>query len=110
MAGSDIYSGTLDILILNALAGGPMHGYAVGLWLRRHSNEVVDVKEGVLYPALHRIQRKGWVSARWGETDTGRRAKFYELTVAGRDYLADEAPRLLEHSRAVMSLLRTTSD
>lgn len=110
MAGSDIYSGTLDILILKAMAGGPMHGYAVGLWLRRHSDDVVDVKEGVLYPALHRIQRKGWVSARWGQTETGRRAKFYELTPAGRHHLADEAPRLEEHSRAVLSLLQRAAE
>ena len=106
MAGSDIYSGTLDVLILKALAGGPMHGYAVGLWLRRNSGDVVDVKEGVLYPALHRIQRKGWVSARWGESESGRRAKFYELTPEGSRYLAEEAPRLAKHSQAVLALLR----
>jgi len=105
MAGSDIYRGTLDTLILRALSGGPMHGYAVGLWLRRHSGDVVDVKEGVLYPALHRILRRGWVSASWGRTDTGRRARFYRLTEEGRRHLTDEAPRLAEHSRAVLALL-----
>lgn len=110
MAGSDIYSGTLDILILKAMAGGPTHGYAVGLWLRRHSDDVVDVKEGVLYPALHRVQRKGWAAARWGRTETGRRAKFYELTPEGRRHLADEAPRLAQHSRAVLSLLHRAAE
>lgn len=109
MAGSDIYRGTLDILILKSLTGGPMHGYAVGLWLRRHSDDVVDIKEGVLYPALHRIQRKGWVTARWGETESGRRAKFYVLTAEGRRHLAEEGPRLAEHSQAVLYLLRSTS-
>jgi transcriptional regulator len=105
MAGSDIYRGTLDTLILRALSAGPMHGYAVGLWLRRHSGDVVDIKEGVLYPALHRILRRGWVSASWGSTDTGRRARFYRLTDEGRQRLAEEAPRLAEHSKAVLTLL-----
>jgi DNA-binding PadR family transcriptional regulator len=82
-----------------------MHGYAVGLWLRRHSGDVVDIKEGVLYPALHRILRRGWVSASWGSTDTGRRARFYRLTDEGRQRLAEEAPRLAEHSKAVLTLL-----
>jgi len=109
VAGSDIYRGTLDTLILRALSGGPMHGYAVGLWLRRHSGDVVSIQEGVLYPALHRIRRKGWVKARWGDTETGRRAKFYELTSAGRRHLEDEAPRLAEHSRAVLALLDGSS-
>jgi transcriptional regulator len=105
VAGSNIYTGTLDVVILKALAGAPMHGYAVGLWLRRNSGEVLDVKEGVLYPALHRLQRRGWVTSHWGRTDTGRRAKFYELTQAGRDHLETESPRLAEHSQAVLTLL-----
>ena len=105
MAGSNIYTGTLDVVILKALAGAPMHGYAVGLWLRRNSGEVLDVKEGVLYPALHRLQRRGWVTARWGKTETGRRAKFYELTPEGLGHLDAESPRLAEHSAAVLALL-----
>ena len=109
MAGSDIYTGTLDVVILKALAGAPMHGYAVGLWLRRNSGEVLDVKEGVLYPALHRLERKRLVKAHWGKTDTGRRAKFYTLTESGREKLEVETTRLTEHSEAVLALLRTSA-
>lgn len=105
MGGSNIYTGTLDVVILQALTGGPMHGYAIGVWLRHRSGDVLDVKEGVLYPALHRLLRRGWVHARWGQTDTSRRAKFYELTAEGRRYLAEEAQKLAEHSKAVLALL-----
>ncbi|HSG08507.1 MAG TPA: PadR family transcriptional regulator [Longimicrobiales bacterium] len=105
MAGSDLYTGTLDVVILKALSGQAMHGYAIGLWIRRHSREVLEVKEGVLYPALHRVQRRGWVESRWGETDTGRRAKFYALTAQGRARLESEAARLAEYSEAVLSIL-----
>lgn len=105
MAGGDLYTGTLEVVILKALAGMSMHGYALGLWIRRHSGEVLDVKEGVLYPALHRLQRKGWAESRWGKTDTGRRAKFYTLTSEGRAHLVAESARLAEHSEAVLALL-----
>ena len=108
MAGSDLYTGTLDVIVLKALSGGPMHGYAVGSWIRKYSQEAMGVREGVLYPALHRLERKGLVEARWGKTDTGRRAKFYTLTEAGREHLETEAERLTEHSEAVLSLLRTS--
>ncbi len=109
MPGSDLYTGTLDVIVLKALSGGQMHGYAVGLWIRKHSQEAMGVREGVLYPALHRLQRKRWVSARWGKTDTGRRAKFYSLTAAGRKHLETEMARLTKHSEAVLALLRTSS-
>ena len=105
MAGSDLYTGTLDVVILKALAGTSMHGYDLGLWIRRHSGEVLNVKEGVLYPALHRLQRKGWVESRRGKTDTGRWAKFYTLTPEGRAHLTAEAARLAEYSEAVLALL-----
>jgi transcriptional regulator len=107
MAGSDLYTGTLDVLILKALVGGPLHGYGIGRWLRRTSQEVFNVKEGVLYPALHRLQRKGLVKAHWDNSDTGRRAKFYRLTTAGREHLQDEMARLTEHSEAVLVVLNT---
>lgn len=108
MPGSDLYTGTLDVVILRALEGGAMHGYAIGLWIRRHSGEVLDVKEGVLYPALHRIERRGWVRGRWDRTETGRRAKFYEITEAGRAHLEEEAARLAQYSEAVLALLGRT--
>jgi transcriptional regulator len=108
MPGSDLYTGTLDVLVLKALSGGSMHGYAVGSWIRKHSRETLGVREGVLYPALHRLEGKKLVRAKWGKTDTGRRAKFYTLTAAGREHLATEAERLAEHSEAVLAVLRTT--
>ena len=107
MPGSDLYTGTLDVIILKALSGGPMHGYAVGSWIRKYSQEAMGVREGVLYPALHRLERKRLVRAHWGETETGRRAKFYTLTEAGLEKLEVETKRLTEHSEAVLSLLRT---
>ena len=108
MAGSDLYTGTLDVIVLKALSGGPMHGYAVGSWIRKYSEESMGVKEGVLYPALHRLERKGFVEAHWGKTETGRRAKFYTLTEGGLKHLGVEVERLTVHSEAVLSLLRTS--
>ena len=107
MPGSDLYTGTLDVLILKALAGRSLHGYAIGLWLRQHSNEILQIQEGVLYPALHRLLRHDLVSAKWGITDTNRRAKFYRLTRKGRNHLRAEAEKLTEHSEAVLSVLQT---
>jgi transcriptional regulator len=106
MAGSDIYTGTLDVLVLKALTHGPLHGYAIGLWIRRTSAEVLSVQEGVLYPALHRLEKRGWVTAKWGMTETSRRAKFYKLTQRGRKHLQAEIARLTEHSEAVLSILK----
>jgi len=106
MAGSDLYTGTLDVLILKSLTNGALHGYAIGLWIRRTSAEVLSVQEGVLYPALHRLERRGWVSARWGTTETNRRARFYKLTVRGRKHLEAEVARLMEHSEAVLNVLK----
>ncbi len=108
MAGSDLYTGTLDVLILRALMDRSLHGYGIGLWLRQTSGEVFQVKEGVLYPALHRLQRKGMVKGKWDTTDTGRRAKFYRITSQGRDYLTSESERLTEHSEAVLAVLNTS--
>ena len=108
MPGSDLYTGTLDVIVLKALSGGSMHGYAVGSWIRKYSQEAMGVREGVLYPALHRLERKGLVKANWGKTETGRRAKFYILTEAGVEKLEIETERLTVHSEAVLSLLRTS--
>jgi PadR family transcriptional regulator PadR len=107
MAGSDIYTGTLDILILKALSGGSLHGYGIGLWLRRKSMDVFQVKEGVLYPALHRLLGKGLATARWDVTDTGRRARFYTLTPKGERHLSEHAAELAAHSEAVLAVLAT---
>lgn len=106
MAGSNLFTGTLDLLILQALKWGPMHGYGIGRWLDEHSTGVVDLAEGVLYPALHRLNRKGWVKGSWGETETGRRARYYQLTRKGWKALQKETSRWEEHAQAVYAILR----
>jgi PadR family transcriptional regulator len=103
--GSDVYTGTLDMLILGALREGPLHGYGIGRWIRETSGEVLRVEEGALYPALHRLEKKKQVSAKWGETELSRQAKFYRLTAAGRRMLAREEERWRRHSAAVEALL-----
>jgi PadR family transcriptional regulator PadR len=109
MAGSDLFTGTLDILILKALTWGPRHGYAIGRWIRETTEEVLAVQEGALYPALHRLERRGVVSEQWGETDTGRQAKYYTLTATGRAQLRTEAARWTAYSRAVTRALAVAS-
>ena len=87
---ADLLQGTLDMLILKALSLGPLHGYGIIQRIRQLSDEMLDVEQGSLYPALYRIEQKGWVTSRWGTNETGRRAKFYTLTRAGRRQLAAE--------------------
>jgi len=82
--------GTVDVLILKALSWGPRHGYAISQWIKEVTDKALLIEEGSLYPALHRIARKGWIESRWGVSDTGRRARFYELTDVGRERLASE--------------------
>ena len=80
---ADLLQGTLDMLILKTLSLGPLHGYGIIQRIRRMSDEMLHVEQGALYPALYRIEQKKWVSSKWGENETGRRAKFYKLTKAG---------------------------
>lgn len=105
MAGSDLYTGTLDLLVLRAVAAGARHGYAVGRWIRERSAEALRVEEGALYPALHRMERSGWVEASWGTTETGRRARFYALTPEGERHLGQELERWRAHADAVRAVL-----
>ncbi len=105
MAGSDLFTGTLDVLILKAVSWGPRHGYAIGRWIRETTEEVLAVQEGALYPALHRLERRGLLSEEWRVTDTGRQAKFYALTPAGRAQLRAEVARWTRFSRAVHTAL-----
>jgi transcriptional regulator len=105
MAGSDLYIGTLDVLILKALSWKPMHGYAIGRWIRQTTEDVLTIQEGALYPALHRLQRKGWLDEEWGLTETNREAKYYRLTPAGRRQLRAEIARWQAYSRAVSAAL-----
>ena len=83
-AKSDLLQGTLDLLILQVVAPGPLHGYAIGQRLQQLSKEALQVQQGSLYPALHRLELRGWLKAEWKNTETGREAKFYGLTKAGR--------------------------
>ena len=104
MAGN-LFTGTLDLLILRTLRGEPVHGYAIARWIRDRTRGVLDVEQGALYPALHRLNRRGWIRGDWGETETGRRARFYSLTEKGRKALEHEAARWDEHARAVYAVL-----
>src|ERR1700674_421059 len=87
---SDLLQGTLDLLILQVAASGPVHGYAIAQRLQQISNDVLRVQQGSLYPALHRLEERGWLQVEWSKTDTGREAKFYALTKAGRRQLERE--------------------
>ena len=87
---TDLVQGTLDLLILKTLALETMHGWGIAQRIRQVSGEVLQVNQGALYPALHRLEQSGWIKAKWGESENNRRAKFYSLTPAGRKYLERE--------------------
>jgi len=105
MGGSDLFTGTLDILVLRAVSASPLHGYAIGRHLRETSAGVLDVEEGALYPALHRLEGQKLLQASWGRSETGRRAKFYQITAEGRRYLERSAQRWRRFSGAVDQVL-----
>jgi transcriptional regulator len=105
---ADLLQGTLDLLILKTLALGPLHGWAISKRLRQLSREVLDVGQGSLYPALYRLEDKGWVTTEWGTSPEGRRAKFYDLTAAGRKQLAAERNEWRNFSAAVELILKAT--
>ena len=90
MADVGVVQGTLDLIVLKALSWGPMHGYAVTRWVRDTTSGRLEIEEGALYPALHRLERRGWVESEWGLSENNRRAKFYRLTPAGRTQLRTE--------------------
>ncbi len=87
---SDLLPGTLDMLVLQTIASGPRHGYAIAKHIRAVSRDVLDVEQGSLYPALFRMQRKGWIKPKWGTSETGRRVKLYSLTRSGRQQLLQQ--------------------
>ena len=87
---SGLLPGTLDMLILNTLSLGSLHGYAIAQHIAKLSQSVLQVEQGTLYPALERLQRKGWVTSKWGESPTGRKARYYSLTASGKKQLGDE--------------------
>ena len=105
---SDLPQGTLDLLILKVIALGPIHGYAIAQRIQQISREVLQVQQGSLYPALHRLENKGFLAADWKETETGREAKYYRLTAKGRSHLNAETAnwKRLASSRANSARLR----
>ncbi|HEY3937954.1 MAG TPA: PadR family transcriptional regulator [Bryobacteraceae bacterium] len=103
---SDIPQGTLDLLILQVAALGPIHGYAIAQRLQQVSRDVLQVQQGSLYPALHRLENKGYLTAEWKDSETGREAKFYRLTAKGRTQLKNEAANWARLSEAVGLVLQ----
>jgi PadR family transcriptional regulator len=102
-----LVQGTLDMLILKALSRGAMHGYSVAEFIEQGSDDVLRVEEGALYPALHRLELRGLLTAEWGVSENNRRAKFYRLTAAGKKHLADEASSWDRLSAAIARVMQT---
>jgi transcriptional regulator len=108
-ADTDLLRSSLDLLILKALSWGPRHGYGVAEWIEQATGDALAVEEGTLYPALHRLERKGWVESEWGISENNRRAKFYRHTPAGRAQLRTGAPAWHRYAEAIAAALRATS-
>ena len=105
----ELLQGTLDLLILKTLSWGSTHGYGIARWIQRVTGDVLRVEEGSLYPALHRLEKRGWIASDWGLSENNRRAKFYELTARGRQQLSAESATWSVFSDAVGKVL-TSSD
>ncbi len=103
----DLVQGTLDMLILKTLTRGKQHGYAIAEWIQSTSDGVLRVEEGALYPALHRLELRGWLAAEWGLSDNNRRAKYYNLTAAGRKRLAETSERWDRMTGAIQRVMQT---
>jgi len=106
MASLDLLQGTLDLLVLKTLSWGPLHGYSVARQIRERSDNVFLVEEGALYPALHRLERAGWIESEWGISENNRKAKFYQLTTRGRAQLRTELSTWQRYTRAVAGVLQ----
>ena len=106
---TDLLRSSLDLLVLKALTWGPKHGYAISEWIENATDSVLLLEEGTLYPALHRLERRGWIAGEWGISDSNRRAKFYKLTAAGRARFRAEEPVWHEHAQAITAALRRTA-
>jgi len=105
----DRLHGTLDALVLKTLTWGPRHGYAIARWLEETTSNALQIEEGSLYPALYRMERKGWIEAEWGMSELGRKAKFYKLTPQGRRHLKAETAEWADFARAVSVVLAPTT-
>lgn len=104
---AELLQGTLDLLILKSLVPGSLHGYAIAQQIQQRSDDVLVVEEGSLYPALYRMEEKGWIAAEWGKSENNRRAKFYSLTRAGRKQLEEEMAIWARICRAITLVLET---
>jgi transcriptional regulator len=104
---ADLLQGTLDMLILRVAALGPIHGYAIAQRIQQISKDVLQVQQGSLYPALYRLEERGWLKSEWSSSDTGRDAKFYSLTAAGRKQLAVECEKWERMAQAIALVLRS---
>jgi len=105
---SDLVQGTLDLLILKTISLEPKHGWAIGKRIQQISGEVLQVQQGSLYPALHRLEQKAWIKSKWAETETGRKAKFYSLTVGGHAQLEKEITNWSRLSAAINLVAETS--
>ncbi|HSQ28767.1 MAG TPA: PadR family transcriptional regulator [Gemmatimonadaceae bacterium] len=106
---SDLLRSSLDLLVLKALSWGPMHGYDISEWVERATDSLLLLEEGTLYPALHRLERRGWITSEWGVSENNRRARFYKLSAAGRARFRAEAPVWQRHAEAIAIALRGKS-
>ena len=104
---SDLLQGTLDLLVLKVVALEPLHGYGISQRIRQISKDALQVQQGSLYPALHRLEKRGWLAASWSESETGRLAKFYKLSAKGRKQLAQEEENWQRLTDAITLILRT---
>jgi PadR family transcriptional regulator, regulatory protein PadR len=106
----DLLQGTLDMLILKAVSLGPLHGYGVLLRIQQISGDRLEIQQGSLYPALYRLEHQGWISSEWGKSENKRRAKYYQLTDAGRRRLENEADKWNRMADVIAGILRTTPE
>ena len=106
---AELLQGTLDMLILQSLVRGSLHGYSIARWIHSASRESLEIEEGSLYPALHRMERRGWIAAEWGQSESNRRAKFYRLTRAGRSQLGSEVDAWRQLVTAITLVLQASA-
>ena len=106
----DLLQGTLDMLILKAISLGPLHGYGVLLRIQQISNQRLEIQQGSLYPALYRLEHHGWIKSEWGESENNRRARYYQLTAAGKRRLQLEADRWNQMSAVIAGILQTNPE
>ena len=108
MEKSDLLQGTLDMLILKVVALGPIHGYGIALRIQQISRDALQVQQGSLYPALHRLENRGWLTAKWGQSESGREAKFYSLTKKGEKQLEVETENWARLAEAIGLIMQTS--